>query len=293
MCYNETMSETFYRRKIPNLIRVQKIVTLHYQQLAAGYTSAGEAHDFWELIYADMHGVYVELGGKEEWLRQGEAAFIPPDLWHCVVCPGDANIFIVSFECNSRSMQLFSGILPVPPSRRALLQAIMTEAYKTFDIPDFNPALRRLELLPDPTLGGRQVIKNMLELFLIFMLRREEEHTERYFVSEFETSGDLEGAIIRHLSAHLNEPFSLDGLARELHYGKTRLCTFFKERTGSTIYHTYLSMKVDEAKVLIRKGLSPTEVADRLAFSSLSHFTSVFKKFAGRTPHEYADSIRS
>lgn len=287
------MAETFYRRKIPNLITVQKIVTLHYQQLTAGYRSHEEAHDFWEIIYADRHDVVAKVGGASMRLGQGEAAFIPPDVVHGVSCPADANIFIVSFECKSRSMELFRGILPVPPSRRALLQAIMTEAYQTYDIPDFNPALRRLELLPDPTLGGQQAIKNMLELFLIFMLRREKEHTERYFVSEFETSGDLEEAIVRYLSAHLYERFSLDGLSGELHYGKTRLCTFFKERTGTTVYRTYLAMKTDEAKVLIRKGLPLAEIADRLAFSSLSHFVSVFKKFAGRTPHEYAESIRN
>ncbi len=292
MCYHKFMADPFYRRKIVNLITVQKIVTLHYQQLTAGYRSQTEAHDFWEIIYADRRSVTVEMGGADRLLMQGEAAFIPPDLPHAVKCPEDANLFIVSFECNSRSMERFSGAVPVPPSRRTLLQAIMTEAYATYRIPDFDPALRRLELLPAPAPGGQQVIKNMLELFLIYMLRKETEHTERYFVSEFESSENLEEAIVRYLSEHLYEPFSLDGLSGELHYGKTRLCTFFKQQTGRTIYRTYLSMKIDEAKVLIRRGLSLSEVAYRLGFSSLSHFVSTFKRFVGRTPHEYAESMQ-
>ena len=286
--YNGDMAEKFYGRKITDLVAVQKIVTLHYQQLRAGYRSEVESHDFWELIYADRHGVIADMGGTEAAVAQGEAAFIQPNLPHFVICPEDSNIFIVSFACKSRAMEHFRGVVPVPPSRRALLQAIMTEAYGTFDIPDFDPALRRLELLPEPSLGGEQAIKNMLELFLIYMLRKETAHTERYFVSEFESSDDLEEAIVRYLSEHLYEPFSLGGLCGELHYGKTRLCTFFKERTGQTIYQTYLAMKTDEAKVLVRRGLSPSEVSEKLGYSSLSHFVSTFKKSVGCTPRAYA-----
>ena len=283
----------FYRHKITNLINVQKIVTVHYQELSAGYASEEEHHDFWELIYADRNHTEVVLGDTAYPLRQGEAAFIQPNIPHYIQCPNDANIFIISFECRSQSMQLFEGqILEVPPERRGLLQTIMTEATQTFKIPDFNPSLNRLELLPAPNLGGEQMIKNTLESLLIYLLRRENEKTSKYFFSEIENSTELNRAILDYLSAHLYEHFSLDALSEALHYSRTRLCSVFKQQTGDSIYSAYLSLKIAEAKRLIRTKIPVAEIAGRLGFSSSSHFISTFKKYTGATPREYADSIK-
>ena len=287
------MEKKYYRHKFSNLINVQKIVTLHYQELSKGYASEEEYHNFWELIYADKHNTQVILDGVSHTLRQGEAVFIKPNLPHFVRCPEDANLFIVSFECHSQSMSLFEEqIIEIPPPQRHLLQTIMTEGMQTFKIPDFNPTLNKLELLLSPNLGGEQMIKNSLEILFIYLLRRENERTSIYFFSEIENSTDLKKAILDYLALHVYDSFSLDALSDELHYSRTRLCSVFRKQTGKTIYSAYLSLKITEAKRLILKKLPVTEIAGRLGFSSSSHFSSTFKKYTGRTPKEYADSVK-
>ena len=287
------MEKKFYRHKFTNLINVQKIVTVHYQRLQRGYASEEEHHDFWELIYADKNNPQVIMGGVAHTIKQGEAVFIKPNVPHYVVCPEDANIFIVSFECHSQSMSLFEEqILEVPPQHRKLLQTVMTEATQTFNLPDFNPTLNKLELLLTPNLGGEQMIKNTLEILFIYLLRQENERTSIYFFSEIESTRDLKKAILDYLSAHLYEEFSLDALSEELHYSRTRLCNVFKQQTGGSIYAAYLAMKINEAKTLIGQKLPVAEIAGRLGFSSSSHFISTFKKHTGNTPREYADSVK-
>ena len=59
-----------------------------------------------------------------------------------------------------------------------------------------------------------------------------------------------------------------------------------------SIYQTYLKLKIDEAKKLIRKNKSFTEIADALCFDSISTFAFVFKKHVGMTPGEYRNSIQ-
>ena len=293
LCYNEDMEKKFYRHKFANLINVQKMVTVYYQELPAGYASEEEHHDFWEMIYADKHSTQVILCGVTHTLKQGEAVFIKPNIPHYVRCLEDANLFIISFECHSQSMSLFEEqILEVPQEQRHLLQTIMTEATQTFNLPDFNPTLNKLELLLTPNLGGEQMIKNTLEILFIYLLRRENERTSIYFFSEIENTRDLKKAILEYLSKHLYEKFSLDALSEELHYSRTRLCNVFKTQTGGSIYSAYMSMKINEAKGLIRKKLPIAEVAERLGFSSSSHFISTFKKHTGATPREYADSVK-
>ncbi|MDD6995652.1 MAG: AraC family transcriptional regulator [Candidatus Borkfalkiaceae bacterium] len=289
-------SKRFFMRKIDNLINVQKIVTVHYQELEKGYAAPEEKHDFWEMVYTDKGNAFVVTDGTSYLLKRGETFFIPPNLPH-YVCSGnnEPNVFIISFSCRSESIRFFSNrAFPVPENLSYLLENILAEARETFVLPDFDPDLKKLELRENANIGGEQVIKNSLELLLIYLLRRGENQVspQEFFVSKIASSTALQDEIVRYLSERVYGTFSLEELCGEIHYGKTHLCTFFKKQTGKTIYQTYLKLKTDEAKKLIRRKTSFSEIAERLGFDSLSHFNYVFKNYAGMTPGEYKKSIK-
>ena len=289
-------AKKFYMHKISNLINVQKIVTIHYQALGKNYVFPEEKHDFWEFNYVDKENVYIGIEGEKIELKQGEIIFIKPNQRHFVES-GDKepNLFIISFSCRSESMSLFGDKkYTVPENLRYLLQNIMSEAENTFELPDFNPHLNELKLKKNPNLGGEQIIKDSLELLLIYLLRNAQKRTsaQEFFVSKIADSSELEDEIVRILRAKVYGKFTLADLRENLHYGTTRLCTFFKEKTGNSIYQTYLKLKIDEAKKLIRKNKSFSDIADLLCFDSISTFAFVFKKHVGMTPSEYRNSIK-
>ena len=289
-------AKKFYMHKISNLINVQKIVTIHYQALGKNYVFPEEKHDFWELNYVDKENVYIGIEGEKIELKQGEIIFIKPNQRHFVES-GDKepNLFIISFSCRSESMNLFGDKkYTVPENLRYLLQNIMSEAENTFELPDFNPHLNELKLKKNPNLGGEQIIKDSLELLLIYLLRNAQKRSsaQEFFVSKIADSSELEDEIVRILRAKVYGKFTLADLRDNLHYGTTRLCTFFKEKTGNSIYQTYLKLKIDEAKKLIRKNKSFSDIADLLCFDSISTFAFVFKKHVGMTPSEYRNSIK-
>lgn len=292
----ETEKKTFYMHKISNLINIRKIVTVHYQALEKNYLFPEEQHDFWEINYADKEDVFIGVGGTRIQLKQGEILFIKPNQSHFVES-GDKepNLFIVSFLCRSPSMELFADKkFFVPESYRYLLQNIMSEAEDTFELPDFDPHLTELKLKENPNIGGEQIIKNALESLLIYLLRvlLNRNPSKEFFISKIADSTALEDAIVRILNAKIYDKFRLEDLCELLHYGTTQLCTFFKKKTGKTIYQTYLKLKIDEAKRLIRKKVPFTEIADLLCFDSAASFSFVFKKHVGMTPAEYKNSIK-
>lgn len=286
----------FYMHKISNLINVQKIVTIHYQALEKNYVFPGEQHDFWEINYADKENVFVGIDGKKLELKQGEILFIKPNQPHFVESGNkEPNLFIISFSCRSESMNFFADKkLSLPEKYRYLLQNIMSEAEDTFALPDFDPHLNELKLKDNPNLGGEQIIKNTLENLLIYLLRfsQNKRQTQEFFVSKIADSSELQDEIVRILNSKIYGKFQLSDLSNELHYGTTRLCTFFREKTGKSIYQTYLKLKLDEAKKLIRKNKSFAEISDLLCFDSISTFAFVFKKHVGMTPSEYRSSIK-
>lgn len=87
---------------------------------------------------------------------------------------------------------------------------------------------------------------------------------------------------------HINEPISTDALAAFLRMNRTYLCNLFMRETGMTVNHYIATVKIDEAKRLMRvTHKSIAEIAEYLGFSSQSYFQKVFKKYTGVTPGEY------
>lgn len=300
VCYNRAMEQTtnkkFYMHKISNLLNIQKIATIHYQSLEKNYVFPEEKHDFWEINYADKEDIFVGVEGKRIEVKQGEMLFIKPNQPHFTES-GDKepNLFIISFSCRSESMNFFADKkITIPENYRYLLQNIMSEAMNTFDLPDFDPHLNELRLKENPNLGGEQIIKNTLETLLIYLLRtaQKQETAQKFFISKIADSSELQDEIVRILTSKVYGRFKLEDLIAELHYGTTYLCTFFRQKTGKSIYQTYLKLKMDEAKRLIRKKYSFVDIADLLCFDSISTFAVAFKKYVGMTPSEYRNSIQ-
>ena len=93
------------------------------------------------------------------------------------------------------------------------------------------------------------------------------------------------GNYIQH---HISEHITVDGMAKDLFLSRPYLSTKFKEETGENLTDFILKAKVDEAKRLLRYAdKSLTSIGAYLGFSSQSHFTRVFKKYAGVTPNEF------
>ena len=241
-------SKKFYMHKISNLINIQKIVTIHYQELQKGYCAEIESHNFWELIFVDKDHAVVEMDGVETLVNRGEIFFIAPNASHTVKTnESEPNIFIISFDCHSESINFFKGKkIGINSKYHYLLKNIMQEATNTFIIPDFNPNLNKLNLLKNANLGGEQALKNSLELLLIYLIREETQGAkqEKYFVTKTNSLKDLEFEIANYLSNNLYSKFSLENLCESLYYGKTFLCSFFKQKTGKTIYQTYLKFDI-------------------------------------------------
>ena len=87
---------------------------------------------------------------------------------------------------------------------------------------------------------------------------------------------------------HLSEPIRTAAVAEKLFLSRSKLSTKFKEETGQNLSDFILNEKTEEAKRLLRYTDKPlVSVGTYLGFSSQSHFTRTFKKYAGLTPAEY------
>ncbi|MEJ7677385.1 MAG: AraC family transcriptional regulator [Segetibacter sp.] len=76
-----------------------------------------------------------------------------------------------------------------------------------------------------------------------------------------------------------------DYLSEKLNYNYTYLSNLFSEIKGITIEHYIIAHKIERAKeLLIYEGLTLTEIAYKLHYSSVAHLSNQFKKVTGLTP---------
>ena len=87
-----------------------------------------------------------------------------------------------------------------------------------------------------------------------------------------------------------NENFSIDDICREIGISRVQLYRKVKALIGYNVNDYLLTVRLQKAKfLLINEGLSISEVAFKVGFSSQAYFSTVFKSKFSVTPSEYRE----
>ncbi len=286
------MNDTvFISKKCKNIINITSIVTLHYFEFPKTYVFPGESHVFWELLYVDK-GEFIVTTDVEHHLNQGDIIFHKPNEFHdnksCNDIP--ANIFVLSFVCNSKLMKFFEDKhFHLPKQYRKLIGNIIEMGNLTYESSFNDVYATELVQRKDSIIGGQQLIRIYLEQLLIMLLQDDSQIPQKNIFQDSEEFDDmLITEIITKLKDHLYDNITIPELCQDLNYSKTYLSVFFKNKTNKTIIEYYRYLKIKEAKVLLRtQKHSITEISQMLCFSSPYYFTNVFKSYTGMSPREY------
>ena len=93
--------------------------------------------------------------------------------------------------------------------------------------------------------------------------------------------------VLRYIAAHLEEPLSVDLLAREFYLSRYYLMHRFKAVTGYTV-HQYISQKrLLRAGELIREGVPVMKAAEQAGFREYSTFLRAFRGTFHMSPREF------
>lgn len=133
-------------------------------------------------------------------------------------------------------------------------------------------------------------INAQTQILLLYSLEcmlgdREEAFTCKFLANEADREKIIKAREV--LLQHIGEPLTIKALSRKVAINECYLKKGFKELFGTTIFDFYQSQRMEHAKYLLyEKGLSVTEVSGLLGYSSISHFSTAFKKHTGIKPCE-------
>lgn len=281
---------------------VTELYTVHYFENFKNYFFPGERHNFWEMVYVDRGEIIVETDRLDGPLRmeQGDLLLHRPNEFHSFYANDIVphNAMVLSFSSHSPAMEYFEEN-PFFHTRSALrnqLSLILEEAKTSFDVPLGDPNVPLLQRLENAPFGGEQVIVSTLELVLISLLRRQNVRTDEEAAIRAQTrlSASYVQRALAFMKENLTRRITLDDICASAAISRPQLQKMFRRQTGESVMRYLAELRIEEAKFLIRsRNMNFTEIAERLCYSSVHHFSRQFHEVVGMSPSEYVASIRA
>ena len=222
--------------------------------------------------------------GREDVLRPGEAFIAFPDERHCILeGPKGRFTYSLLFRMkDSRGLFGFTGreanvllkrirdagrpIIAVPQSLQGVFQAI----FRVYDNPDMDRSERKMR------------IRHLLDSILFALVESCEKGVRATVVRDAEIKAVADQMAERPLG---NYP--LEEVCKRIGVSKTGFIARFKRVTGLPPHAYLLKCRVDLAKRKLQDGRKLASVAHELGFSSLPHFTKVFREITGVPPTQW------
>ncbi len=276
--------ERMHHKSIP-LIRIEDLVTIHYDTFTPEHVFPGETHDFWEMVYVDK-GYIRACNGEDRFIaHEGTLLFHAPNVFHYASGNGESksNVFIISFTTPSSIMNEFAGRrIMIPPMARRLISNIVYETNRYYSL-----GTPGLVTLPNAPVGGDQLIRIYLEELLIILYRNVIADSKIAIPST-----ELTATVIAYLNSKIYDTVTIEDVCRYTNFGKTQLCRRFKEETDKTIMAYYTDIKLNTARGLLKAmPYSIKTLSEMMSFESPEYFAKLFKRKYGMTPTEYRRSL--
>ncbi len=193
-------------------------------------------------------------------------------------------------------MTIFEDLkISLSAEQKKLIYKMYAEARNIFESsvrPTDLQAFVAKSLLPNPPLGSQQLYKlHLEELLLTSAIEAEKGKNIVTYDSKEKLEKIILERIITMLSENIYSSVSIDQISKSLNYSRTYVSTLFKKHRKTSIISYYNSLKIKEAKKLLRDN-SVCEVSVRLGFNNPYYFSKVFKKYEEISPSEYKVKLK-
>ena len=248
------------------------------------------SHDYYELYFFEAGAVTMEIDGRGYPLKTGDVILIPPGVSHRALLTDPEKPYRRFVFWQSRPF--LEALEARSPDCGYLLRRAESRGryvYR-FDPVAFNAIRTRLFTLLDEIhadrFGKATAIDLIITDLLLFLGRtvyeQEQRRNRKEQLSRYE-------AITQYVDQHLDEPLSLDALARQFYLSKYYLVHLFRENAGLSVHQYILKRRLAACCDAMRGGAAVGEAYRQWGFGDYSAFYRAFRKEYGMSPSAYLE----
>ncbi|MBQ1264361.1 MAG: helix-turn-helix transcriptional regulator [Oscillospiraceae bacterium] len=235
-------------------------------------------HDYYEIeVVTEGKGTFY-CNGTEYTYEKGRISLLTPADFHNM--RSDEVVKITNIEVGP---EWFSE------SMRKMMSSPSFMKSRKLSEEDLNNVIAALDLLENEYERKGPCIQQILEyIFSRFALGGSNKPASS--ANKEYTKGIMKA--VTYIEQHFRERITLETLSQVSGYHPTYFSKMFNQVTGETYIERVTSLRMNYAKMLLRKGASVSEARVAAGFGSHSNFTAAFKKRCGMSPSEYRAEVR-
>lgn len=96
---------------------------------------------------------------------------------------------------------------------------------------------------------------------------------------------DLIGNIVKYINSHLHELLTVEQIAKAFYLSRSQLNRLFHKRIGSSVYQYIQLKRLIEARLMLKAGRNPGDVARACGYTDYSCFYKAYRKYFGAAPY--------
>ena len=267
----------YITKRLGSALTVTGIVNLHFFEFDKDFETVGERHPFYELVYVNTGKLYIESEDFTGLLFKNQAIIHRENSIHSLKCITETrpSVIIIGFECDSSVIDSFS-LSPITLDRLAIekIAEVVKEGRNVF-VPPYNIPTHNMKKKKEQIYGSEQMLRIMLENFLIH-ITRVEGFGKKDKIPDKNLTAISE--MIKYVDDNYLERMTIDELAFLFHTNRATLCKEFKRSTGKTLVEYVNEKRFEDAKHrLSQSDESVTRIAEDMKFDSIHYFTRFFK----------------
>lgn len=239
------------------------------------YSYTGEYHVPWEIVFVKKGSVECTENERVYTLQKNDLIIHAPLEFHSIRSVKEPSVLITSFTATGElPTELTNGIF-------TLNEKYSEEFMEIFDrIHSFR------ENGPANAYSGQEVASR-LEALLIRLANKSSE--EQLSLSQ---SANEYSRVASVMAENVCANLSLPQLAKLCNISVSYIKLLFKKYTTISPMSYYANLRIQHAIQLMKDGMSASEIANAMNFSSPNYFSVFFKKHTGEIPSVYRKRLK-
>lgn len=264
-------------------IHISAFYSMFRIALGKTYVFQGETHNFWECVYVESGSICVSADERVYKMNAGEIIFHKPYELHKFYNTGEENttLFIFSYSAEGSLSNYFCDkVFYLSDKQQKTVENLvdyMENQINASDVPDKKEVMYLLPFKTNPSYS--QTVTTQIYSLLFSLINSSE---------SIPVSTSRESVIFAEAVNFMNKKAdgnpSVGEIAKQVGISRTGLKRIFKRYSGLGVHEYFLKLKLKRATKLLEKGLSVTDTAEKMGFSSQGYFTRVFKRELGILP---------